>query len=533
MALPEHLNGGDTFVKFRTSRHISSLLCCALAQPVYAKAPARRVALVWTSPQCQPVPALQDGSSTTRSFAFLALLPLVIEPLAKAGITAIGDALQKAGAPGDTLITGDYDTYLYAFAPPARPAAAAPPLPPPLPAALPAAAPAPGDAKSDDADPDQMLGLGFRAECIAVAFGPLKTGDTAIDRYASAGLAVALKQLRRTTNPPLDAKGELDRFVTANLDMAIDSRRRIVIVFALEVSTEYTAFRLVPRYVALDQSMEDAVDKKRSEAITLSFLPPGAAADGTATAARTVIIPDVDQATERAVSKDSQPTPRFPLRSEIAGRYATTWIPLPALPDGQQARVTAAVARLRNAQDIDKRVEQSATRLGLLGRPPKSLSSDEQRQLAELNRHAEAKLTPAQLKAAKQDQLRLAPIVVSDRELLKSLAPYTIRADLHETTPGSKTLVAIGKLLSNNAEKVAAAAGKVADFKQRAADDEADTQKVEAQRIASLTAQAAFAKAQAASDANAQSIARIQWDAACRQVEAAGYSEPSCWARPQ
>lgn len=495
----------------------------------------KHVALVWTSPQCEPVPARQDGSSTSRSFAFLALLPLIIEPLAKAGIAAIGDAMKKAGEPGDTHISGDYDTYLYAFAPPTRSADAQPAVAAPMPAMTGVApASAPERAKADEAEPDQMLGLGFRAECIAVAFGPLKDDDGTIDPRIAAGLSIAQRQLRRTANPPLNANGDLDPYVTTNLDMAIDPRRRIVIVFALEVSTEHTAFRLVPRYVSIDQSMENAAGKKRSEAITISFLPPGAAADGTATAARTVIIPDVDKSTDSTTQQagGNRPT-RFPIKSDVAGRYATTWIPLPALPDGQQARVTAALARLRNAQDIDARVEQSEARLALLARPPKSLTPVEQKQLAELNKRAEAKLTPAQLGTAKLDQARLAPIVATDRELLKSLAPYTIRADLHETTPGSKTLVAIGKLLSDNAEKIGAAAGKAVDFKQKAADDEAGTQKIELHRIASLTAQSGFAKAQAAGDTSAQSIARIQWDAACRQIEAAGYSEPSCWARPQ
>lgn len=404
------------------------------AIPAFAK-PIKTDAIVWTGARCS------SGDNAPQAGFVAALLGLVLEPLIEAGIKGVGDALKKAGAPSDIHVTGSKTTYMYAMnsgkVGPTRPV-------------------------SPTAD--------LNDRCILVAFGPAADGRTTDGRSVEIPLA-----------PPLDANGVLDKNLMPLFQSVFDTTKMTVLVANIEPSKDGSAFQLVPRYVDLGSAMrQGSATAKRTIAITFSLFPPGATADGTATAVRTIMFEDVtaSKVIGRAASRS----------------FATDWIPLPAVSDPAKARATAAGKR---ADD-----------------------------LAALELSRKPTLKPDQLKKVDADIARLKPLVDADRLFL--VTPVTWRADLHETGGGSKLLVALGGFLTGKAADIAKPIADSIDLTKAEARAGADDQL----RIDAITAIDEYSKAVVAGDAAATRVALIKAQGACRRLEAGGFAEVSCTLLP-
>lgn len=420
--------------------------CGALAVSPFAgaaNANAQSVsAVVWMTDECA-APKPDDGTAQAAGLAG-ALLGVVLGPLIEAGIKGLGDAIAKAGAQSDIHGYGTLDTHLYTVAVP-----------------------------QDPKKPDQPE-LRFARRCLVAAFAPKATSAK-----IEPGAFAARQQAANKT--PLDWTGAWDPATTSSLGGALDTNRMSILVASLELSRDGTAFRFVPQYAYLGNAFDK--NKERSLTFTVSLMPPGGSADATAVAVRTITFAKVTEAR--------------PVATDAARLSATSWMPIPAIPDGVKTRFVAATQRTAEAYSLSY-----------------SLGN--------------ATLKPEEKTKIEADLKRISGLLAKDETALKQVGPYTVRVDVHQTRPGSPFLVKLGGFLSSNAGKIATPIADGINPDKRAAASEAAAQRVEALRIVAIGEASNWAKAKAASDASAARVAEIKLGAACRQIEAAGFSETAC-----
>jgi hypothetical protein len=309
--------------------------------------------------------------------------------------------------------------------------------------------------------------------CVSAAFGPRREPNSLIEM----GGTVPLAPRGASLNP------EAATLLDGHFDMA----RTTIVVAELEVAPDRTAFRFVPVYVNVRGALRDRqLDRSRAVAITFSILPPGGTADGAASVIRSFGFPQVSGS--------------LTLSGPQARSRATTWIPLPGISDLVRARITAAATRRGDFNALEETARLS-------------------------NR-------PDEVTRARFQQQRLAPLIASDNAYLASVGPYTIRSDLNETTPGSPFLVRLGELLAGNAGTIAEPISNAILPEQRAAAAEGAADEQDTLRIAAINETAALAGARATGNASAIRVAEIKAAAACRRLEAAGFSDPACILGP-
>lgn len=414
--------------------------------------------VVWTSSTCRAAdgPAVEAGLLS-------GLLGIVLGPLIEAGVKGLGEAIAKAGAPSDIHSTGAVDTHLYKVG---------------MPLKAEFELRKPGEKvepRSVPANPKLL----FARSCVVAAVGPRASLSEGKDATPES-LAAAFQA---EDVPPLAADGGLR--VVDRLSGTLDKGRMAVLVASPELARDGSAFRLVPQYVSVGQSF-DRKEKQRRVSFTLSISPPGALADGTATAVRTISFKNLTG-------------PRSWSSAE-ARLSATSWIPMPPVSDGVRTRISAATQRVSEAYALREALDGG-------------LQDPERRK-------------------AQADLDRLVKLLEDDRKYLKEVAPMTIRVDTHQIRPGSQFLVKLGNFLSGNAGKIATPVADALNPEKRAASAEADTQKVEALRIVAVTESANLVKARTAGDKPAEQISQIKLGAACRQIAAAGFSEAACLLAP-
>lgn len=386
-------------------------------------------------------------TDTTRTGLFAALLGLVIPKVVEGGVKFVGTALAKAGAPEETHLTSTRPDMLYALA---------------------------AVDKLGDQPPqyDVVPNLAFRHRCVVTVAGPRRTGagDSALIQAA-------------TAFPMANANGLKSDF-QAKISEVFDPSRTSVLVIDLQPSPDTTAFRLVPKYISIGGALKDRrIDKARSAVWTVSLLPPGGTDEGAATTVRMFGFPQVGPSTT--------------LTGTAAEAKAGGWIPLPALPEAAQARLSAALQRRSDANALADIVASSKN--------------------------------PAEVAKAKKSRDELiSKFIAKDNIYLTQLAPMTFRVDFVETVPGNKLLVALGEFLSGNAKELAAPISAAVDPTARAASAEAEAANEDTLRIAAITDATALASARTGSDASATRIAQIKAAASCRRLEAAGFSDPAC-----
>lgn len=329
--------------------------------------------------------------------------------------------------------------------------------------------------------------LRFRHTCIGIVTGRLRDASQDPATWPVLDKAgIELSKQQTVLDGQDGGQVTLNAATNGELAKTFDAERRTVLILTMERSTDKSAFRFVPVYLEPGKTLaKGAPDKKRGLAVTISLLPPGSTADGAATAVRTIAISDT--------TKVSSPLP-----TAAANRLATSWIPLPAMAKD--------VADL--AQAAHQRRSDAITAFRVMSTPGMKTSV---------------------IAKAQVDFGRLQSTEQADLAFLSDLAPYTIRADFHETQSGSKFLSTLGQLLADNADKASSALSDALDSKKTAASAEDALQKTEALRIAAITALQQYNEA---GDASARNIAKIQLEAACRQIEAAGYAEQACWNAP-
>lgn len=449
------------------------LLSFTLA-PIPAEAkPGPIRAIIWTAPQCNAT------AGSTKTFAFLpALLSLVVAPIIKASLTAAGDALQKAGAPHDLVQTsGSTETYFYSagFRQPAdsaNPPAVAPDTPTDF-----TNWKSPNNAANLDLTDSAIT---FRHGCIAMIFGPA-TKDDVHEAAITRGLAASYDA---AGTAPLDKNGgKLAENVSSTVAQHIDVARASIMVAQYEQSADATAFRLVPTYIKFGPSLKDGRSAKRGLAFSFNLIPPGGASEGTAVAVRSIGIADL--------------TTPLELSTDEAAAYATSWMPLPAMSENATARIAAAAKRRSDRQALQQSI-------------------------------AGGKLKPAELAKARADAQKLEPLIRLDDAAISRLSPYTVRGEIHESTDGSKLLAALGKVLSDNADKASTTFTDAIDPEKRAKAKEADAEALDTLRLNAIQAEADLAAAITANNVSGQRSAQIKLDAACRQISAAGFAELSC-----
>jgi hypothetical protein len=230
----------------------------------------------------------------------LALLGLLLPKLAESGLTYVGNAIAKAGAPVERHASASVSTSMYSLLGPAQPVAV----------------PHHPDALEYDENPSLQL----RNRCITAVFGLARPDATPRD------IGVAAPT-------PLQPDGKaLDAYLIQEINQQFDPQRIAVIVAELKVSPDLTAFQFVPQYIEFAGALMDKkLDEERSAVFTISILPPGGTTEGAATAVRTFSFPDLS-------------SPKTVLGKQ-AEALQSSWIPLPAAPDPVKARITATSSR--------------------------------------------------------------------------------------------------------------------------------------------------------------------------------------------
>lgn len=444
-----------------------------LSGPVAAaKAPELSV-VSWTAQTC----VADDRSVQTTSFLG-GVLGLVLGPAVEAGIKGLGNAIAKAGAGSDLHAEGRLDTHLYALDTPLVVIGPVQEVTGAGSVNLPSGARAIATAGVAQA--------GFVRPCLVVAAGP-RAGDAdprAVARELAEethqGVVTGTSPMSQTNTPTIAPD------VLAKLQTALDPERMAIVAIEFDPSLDRTAFRLKPVAIHVGQAF-DGSDKKRGLAFTVSVVPPSATGEESAVATRTISFRDVAGA--------------WSAGDGVAANYSTSWMPLPPLPDRDQETVESAAQRLADARAL----------------------------LASL---AEGKLKTEEAVKAEADLRNLAARLEGDKAAGADFAPYTIRADVHETRPGSKFLVKLGTLLAANAATIATPVAERLDPAKRAVATETELQKIEALRITAIEQAGDLAKAQAAADAPATRIAQIRLGATCRQIAAAGYADAACLVAP-
>lgn len=440
-----------------------------LTGPVAAASAPEVAVVTWTAQTCVAL----DRSVETTSF-LRGLLGLVLGPAVEAGIKGLGNAIAKAGAPSDLHAEGRLYTHLYAFDTPLVVIGSAQEVTGAGAVSLPG-----GERAIVTAGVPQA---GFARPCLVVAAGP-RAGDAdprtlsrelAEETYE--GVMIGTSPMTQTATPTIAPN------VLAKLQTALDPARMAIVAMEFDPSLDRTAFRLKPVAIQAGQAF-DGKAKKRGLAFTVSVVPPSATGEDSAVATRTISFKDIAGA--------------WSAGDAAAVNYSTSWMPLPSLPDRDQEAVESAAQRLADARVL----------------------------LASL---ADGKLKPEEAIKAEADLRTLAARLEGDKAAGAELAPYTIRADVHETRPGSKFLVKLGTLLAGNAATIAAPIAERTDPAKRAAAAETELQKIEALRITAIEQAGDLAKAEAAADAAATRIARIRLAATCRQIAAAGFAETAC-----
>jgi hypothetical protein len=296
---------------------------------------------------------------------------------------------------------------------------------------------------------------------------------------------------------PIASDGKFEGELRSDLASYFDPQRTTVFVGALEVSPDRTAFRIVPQIIEIPGALRDRrLNRSRAVTVVLSMLPPGGTDEGAASVIRTFAFPNV-----------SGPHGLSEARAQAMG---TGWISLPALPEEVEARVTATAKRSTDFNALSEAITKNEATITQSG---------------DAAERARAQQENARARAA-QEELRV--LIAGDRQYLAAVAPYTIRADLAETTPGNRFLQKLGALISGNAEAVADPIAAAIDPRRRAASAEEVAAAEDNLRIAAVTEATALVEARVEGNASTIRIAEIKATSACRRLRAAGYSDPAC-----
>ncbi len=331
----------------------------------------------------------------------------------------------------------------------------------------------------------------FAKGCITMVFGPAAEIVPDVGRVAPRVLS---NNFSKANIAPLKQDGTWNSDMLSSIYNSLDEAKTSVLVLGIQPSKDGTAFRLEPQFASIGAGFDGKL-KRRELNFTLSLLPPGGAADGAAIATRTVTFKNLTQ-------------PKI-LSAEQAQDKTTSWIPLPALPESVSKRINATNIRLSEVFAL--KLALKPCQLGAVGR---------------------CLFKPEEISKAEADVARLEKLLQKDQEDLQAVAPHTFKFHAKQTRPGSKFLMKLGQFLSDNAEKIGKPIVSQIDPTARAAAIEAETQKVETLRITAVTEAAALAKATTEGDTAASRVATIKLGAACRQIEAAGFSDTACLVIP-
>lgn len=251
--------------------------------------------VAWTTSSC-----VKPDQQTVQAALPAALLGLLLPKLIESGLTFVGNAIAKAGAPVDHHASANASTSMYTVIAGA---------PTPVGAAHP-------DLLVYDENPTVLL----RDHCIVAVFGLARQGSTPGEIGVSAPI-------------PLQPAGQaLDPALWSEVNRHFDGGRVAILVAEIATSPDQTAFQFVPRYIQFSGAlMNKRMDGQRSAVFTVSILTPGGTADGAATAVRTFSFADL-----------SSP---LTLSGAKADALRSSWIPLPAAPDPVKARLAATSSR--------------------------------------------------------------------------------------------------------------------------------------------------------------------------------------------
>lgn len=404
-------------------------------------------------------------------FAFLGtLLSMAIGTVVEGGIKGLGDALVKAGSPKDINAQRTLNSHLYSVDIP--------------------------EVASEPVSPT----VSFARKCFVGIFGPkLDASTSAVPNQTSTTSPDSISQGYEIAGvEPLAEDGSLNARVFGAVGRVIDLEKSYVFVVEVESSDDGTAFRLVPKQVSFGSSF-DGRNRKRDVFFTVSFIPPAGLKDGSATATRTFSFKSIVQ--------------REPLSGPQANMKSTSWMPLPPIPENVNSKIKDARKRAADIYALNFNLEACASNGSDLG-------------------GRECLLSAEGIKKARSDRQRLLALLQRDRDALGLVSPYSIQLAAKETRPGSKFLVRLGEFLSGNAEKLGEPIIERLDSEKRASAKEQSTAAVEALRITAITEASAYAKAISDEDETAARIAEIKLGAACRQIEAAGFSDVACLVAP-
>lgn len=232
------------------------------------------------------------GTSDKQIFFLPALIGVILEPLVKAGITAVGAALQKAGAPDEATVTTHVSAMFYRNG-------------------------------SQKTEPD--IKLLVQRSCLMVAFG------------AGAG------------EGPLNASTMTPNGVTFLTDSAkFSGAPSLLLTGSVQVSSDRTAWRIVPQTVYVGSPLTTGGTFKRSGrdlVLTIIIRGAGAKPDDAVIATRLL---NLDRS---FLSRASGPVDEADREM-----LATTWIPLPAPSEGVSGRISSATKRKsdRDALELAK-----------------------------------------------------------------------------------------------------------------------------------------------------------------------------------
>jgi hypothetical protein len=288
-------------------------------------------------------------------------------------------------------------------------------------------------------------------------------------------------------------------------------------VAAIEIAPDKTAWRLVPWSLYMGKPLTRGGtfrSAKRDLVLQLALFGATAkTADDAAVATRAMIL-------GRQADRDG---PILQSQQGI-GYLATSWMPLPPVPEAVAAQVVAANQRRtdRQAMEIQKAAAQRVIQ-------------------ESKDKTAIAKATETASNVA--DQIaRLDKAIAADDKRIGNFAsdvgPFSLGFRLVETRDGSKFLRDFGTLLADNAETIAKPIADAISPEARQAAADAQLQKALAavgaetdSRVAAIEGVAAWQAAGAAGKPAAETdVLRLKASAACRKLELAGFAEVACLA---
>lgn len=438
-------------------------------------------AVVYATDQCY------EGADVRTTGIGSVLLGLLIPFVIEQGVKGLGEGLKSLGSDKDRHIFNSQDMMLYT--------------------AL--SVDHDGNIISDQPIEDQAeivdtLELEFSKPCLVAAFGPPSSSvlEQRRTRNTSIGPSVhgvesidAAETLSAASTSPVSDQNfdELSADLTNDLAEVMDLSRTTIVVAQIESSPDRTAFKIVPKLIE-SRGAFDGRAKDRSVNVTFGFNPPTAVPAGDAAAMRTFSL--------------SPHSGAFVVTAEQAHGLASGWLPLPAMPEEMKARLAAARQRIADRDALVRAIE-------LLQPDPNGDPKVE----------AEKK---SSLEKAEQDYSVVVDAIYRDIQDLREFAPYSFRADMHETRRGSKFLRNLGEFLTGKSEDIAKGVAPFIDPSARQAAAEAEIQTIKGLRVTAITQAAAYSKATAEGDELTALAARIQFEDACRQLRDQGFAEVVC-----